>query len=38
VLDDVARISAFLTSNEASYIFRESINLTGGLSIDWGVG
>jgi NAD(P)-dependent dehydrogenase (short-subunit alcohol dehydrogenase family) len=34
VPDDVARIAAFLASDEASYITGESINLSGGLLID----
>jgi NAD(P)-dependent dehydrogenase (short-subunit alcohol dehydrogenase family) len=32
--DDVARIAAFLASDEASYITGESINLSGGLLMD----
>ena len=31
VPDDVARIAAFLASDEASYMTGESINLSGGL-------
>jgi NAD(P)-dependent dehydrogenase (short-subunit alcohol dehydrogenase family) len=34
VPDDVARIAAFLASDEASYITGESINLSGGLLMD----
>jgi NAD(P)-dependent dehydrogenase (short-subunit alcohol dehydrogenase family) len=34
VPDDVARITAFLASDEASYITGESINLSGGLLMD----
>jgi len=34
VPDDVARIAAFLASDEASYMTGESINLSGGLLID----
>ena len=34
VPDDVARIAAFLASDEASYMTGESINLSGGLSMD----
>jgi NAD(P)-dependent dehydrogenase (short-subunit alcohol dehydrogenase family) len=32
--DDVARVTAFLASDEASYITGESINLSGGLLMD----
>jgi NAD(P)-dependent dehydrogenase (short-subunit alcohol dehydrogenase family) len=32
--DDVARIAAFLASDEASYLTGESINLSGGLLMD----
>ena len=34
VPDDVARIAAFLASDEASYITGEAINLSGGLLMD----
>jgi NAD(P)-dependent dehydrogenase (short-subunit alcohol dehydrogenase family) len=34
VPDDVARVAAFLASEEASYITGESINLSGGLLMD----
>ena len=34
VPDDVARIAAFLASDEASYMTGESINLSGGLLMD----
>jgi len=34
VPDDVARIAAFLASDEASYVTGESINLSGGLLMD----
>jgi NAD(P)-dependent dehydrogenase (short-subunit alcohol dehydrogenase family) len=34
VPDDVARIAAFLASDEASYLTGESINLSGGLLMD----
>jgi NAD(P)-dependent dehydrogenase (short-subunit alcohol dehydrogenase family) len=34
VPDDVARIAAFLASDESSYITGESINLSGGLLMD----
>jgi NAD(P)-dependent dehydrogenase (short-subunit alcohol dehydrogenase family) len=34
VPDDVARITAFLASDEASYMTGESINLSGGLLMD----
>jgi NAD(P)-dependent dehydrogenase (short-subunit alcohol dehydrogenase family) len=34
VPDDVARVAAFLASDEASYITGESINLSGGLLMD----
>jgi NAD(P)-dependent dehydrogenase (short-subunit alcohol dehydrogenase family) len=34
VPDDVARIAAFLASDEASYVTGEAINLSGGLLID----
>jgi NAD(P)-dependent dehydrogenase (short-subunit alcohol dehydrogenase family) len=34
VPDDVARIAAFLASDEAAYITGESINLSGGLLMD----
>ncbi len=32
--DDVARIAAFLASDEAAYITGKSINLSGGLLMD----
>ena len=32
--EDVARIAAFLASDEASYMTGESINLSGGLLMD----
>jgi NAD(P)-dependent dehydrogenase (short-subunit alcohol dehydrogenase family) len=34
VPDDVARVAAFLASDEASYMTGESINLSGGLLMD----
>ena len=34
VADDVARVAAFLASDEAAYITGESINLSGGLLVD----
>jgi NAD(P)-dependent dehydrogenase (short-subunit alcohol dehydrogenase family) len=34
VPDDVARVAAFLASDEASYLTGESINLSGGLLMD----
>ena len=34
VPDDVARVAAFLASDEASYITGEAINLSGGLLMD----
>ena len=34
VPDDVARIAAFLASDESSYMTGESINLSGGLLMD----
>ena len=34
VPEDVARVAAFLTSDEASYMTGESINLSGGLLMD----
>jgi NAD(P)-dependent dehydrogenase (short-subunit alcohol dehydrogenase family) len=34
VPDDVARVAAFLASNESSYMTGESINLSGGLLMD----
>jgi 3-oxoacyl-[acyl-carrier protein] reductase len=34
VPEDVARIAAFLASDEASYMTGESINLSGGLLMD----
>jgi NAD(P)-dependent dehydrogenase (short-subunit alcohol dehydrogenase family) len=34
VPDDVARVVAFLTSDEAAYITGEAINLSGGLLMD----
>jgi len=32
--EDVARVAAFLASEEAAYITGESINLSGGLLMD----
>ncbi len=34
VPNDVARVAAFLASDEAAYITGESINLSGGLLMD----
>jgi 3-oxoacyl-[acyl-carrier protein] reductase len=34
VPQDVARVAAFLASDEASYMTGESINLSGGLLMD----
>jgi NAD(P)-dependent dehydrogenase (short-subunit alcohol dehydrogenase family) len=34
VPDDVARVAAFLASDEAAYMTGESINLSGGLLMD----
>ena len=34
VPDDVARVAAFLASDEAGYVTGESINLSGGLLMD----
>jgi 3-oxoacyl-[acyl-carrier protein] reductase len=34
VPDDVARVAAFLASDEASYMTGESINISGGLLMD----
>ena len=34
VPEDVARVAAFLASDEASYMTGESINLSGGLLMD----
>jgi NAD(P)-dependent dehydrogenase (short-subunit alcohol dehydrogenase family) len=34
VPDDVARIAAFLASDESSYMTGEAINLSGGLLMD----
>jgi NAD(P)-dependent dehydrogenase (short-subunit alcohol dehydrogenase family) len=34
VPDDVARVAAFLASDESAYMTGESINLSGGLLMD----
>jgi NAD(P)-dependent dehydrogenase (short-subunit alcohol dehydrogenase family) len=34
VPDDVARVAAFLASDEAAYMTGEAINLSGGLLMD----
>jgi NAD(P)-dependent dehydrogenase (short-subunit alcohol dehydrogenase family) len=34
VPDDVARVAAFLASDESSYMIGEAINLSGGLLMD----
>jgi NAD(P)-dependent dehydrogenase (short-subunit alcohol dehydrogenase family) len=34
VPEDVARVAAFLASDESSYMTGESINLSGGLLMD----